>query len=60
MRTTIQGMRKTDVAAKIGTLLADRAKLAGVTKVAFDRGAFRYHGRLKALADAARAGGLDF
>lgn len=41
MRTTIQGMRKTDVAAKIGTLLADRAKLAGVTKVAFDRGAFR-------------------
>ena len=60
VRTSIQGMRKTDVAAKIGSLLAERAKRAGVTQVAFDRGAFRYHGRLKALAEAARAGGLVF
>lgn len=60
VRTGLKGMRKTDVAAKIGSLLAERAKRAGITKVSFDRGAFRYHGRLKALADAARAGGLEF
>ncbi|MGE3172918.1 MAG: 50S ribosomal protein L18 [Planctomycetota bacterium] len=60
LRTQIQGVRKTDVATRVGTLLAERAKRAGVTKVAFDRGAYRYHGRVKALADAARAGGLEF
>jgi large subunit ribosomal protein L18 len=60
VRTGIKGMRKTDVAKKIGSLVAERAKRAGVTKVAFDRGAYKYHGRIKALADAAREGGLDF
>jgi large subunit ribosomal protein L18 len=60
VRTAIQGLRKTDVAKKVGALLAERARKAGVTKVAFDRGAFRFHGRIKALADAARAGGLEF
>jgi large subunit ribosomal protein L18 len=60
IRTSIQGVRKTDVAKRVGALLAERAKRAGVTKVAFDRGAFRYHGRIKALADAAREGGLEF
>ena len=60
VRSGVQGVRKTDVAKRVGSLLAARAKAAGVTKVAFDRGAFRYHGRIKALADAAREGGLEF
>lgn len=47
-------------AAAVGALIAERATQAGVTKVAFDRSGFRYHGRVKALADAARAGGLEF
>ena len=46
-------------AETVGTLLAARAKEAGISKVAFDRSGFKYHGRVKALADAARAGGLD-
>jgi len=49
-----------DAASKIGTPIAERAKAAGVEKVAFDRSGYAYHGRVKALADAARAGGLDF
>lgn len=49
-----------DTAAKVGTLVADRAKSAGVTSVVFDRGGYKYHGRLKALADAAREAGLEF
>jgi len=47
-------------AAAVGKLLAERAKKAGVDKVVFDRGGYRYHGRIKALADAAREGGLKF
>jgi large subunit ribosomal protein L18 len=47
-------------AAAVGRLLAQRAKEAGITTVAFDRGGFRFHGRVKALADAAREGGLKF
>lgn len=50
----------TAAAAKVGALVADRAKAAGVSSVAFDRSGFKYHGRIKALADAARAGGLEF
>ena len=49
-----------DAAGLVGTLIADRAKAAGVTKVAFDRSGYKYHGRVQALADAARAGGLEF
>jgi large subunit ribosomal protein L18 len=50
----------TDAAAKVGALVADRAKQAGVTAVAFDRSGYKYHGRIKALADAAREAGLEF
>lgn len=49
-----------EAAKKVGLLVAERAKAAGVTKVAFDRSGFKYHGRVKALADAAREGGLEF
>lgn len=47
-------------AEKVGALIAERAKEAGVTQVAFDRSGLKYHGRVKALADAAREGGLEF
>jgi large subunit ribosomal protein L18 len=47
-------------AAAVGKLLAERAKAAGITAVVFDRGGYLFHGRVKALADAAREGGLDF
>jgi len=49
-----------DAASKVGALIAERAKAAGVSKVAFDRSGYKYHGRVKALADAAREGGLEF
>ena len=49
-----------DAAAKVGQVIAERAKAAGIEKVAFDRSGYRYHGRVKALADAAREGGLQF
>ena len=49
-----------ETAAKVGALIAERAKAQGVTAVAFDRSGFKYHGRVKALADAAREGGLEF
>ncbi|HEX3954123.1 MAG TPA: 50S ribosomal protein L18 [Stellaceae bacterium] len=49
-----------EAATAVGKLIAERAKAAGVERVVFDRGAYLYHGRVKALADAAREGGLDF
>ena len=49
-----------DTAAKVGKLLGDRAKEAGVTSVVFDRGGYKYHGKIKALAEAARESGLEF
>ena len=49
-----------DAAAAVGKLVAERALEAGISKVAFDRSGYKYHGRVKALADAAREGGLDF
>lgn len=49
-----------EAAKSVGSLIAERAKAAGITQVAFDRSGFKYHGRVKALADAARDGGLEF
>ncbi len=54
------GGRKTAAAREVGRLIAEAAKGKGVTKVAFDRGGYRYHGRIAALADAARKSGLQF
>ncbi len=51
---------KTDIAAKVGEIIAGKAKEKGITQVIFDRGGFKYHGRVKALADAARKSGLVF
>ncbi|MFD2232002.1 50S ribosomal protein L18 [Alkalimarinus sediminis] len=49
-----------EAAGKIGKLIAERAKAAGITQVAFDRSGYKYHGRVKALAEAARESGLEF
>ena len=51
---------KSEEAASIGKLVAERAKAAGIERVVFDRAGYRYHGRIKSLADAAREAGLDF
>ncbi|MBM2577120.1 50S ribosomal protein L18 [Jannaschia sp. Os4] len=56
----IVGKNNVEAAAKVGAAIAERAKSAGVTEVTFDRGGFIYHGKVKALADAAREGGLTF
>ncbi|GAA4771165.1 MULTISPECIES: 50S ribosomal protein L18 [Novosphingobium] len=55
-----KGGSNVDAAAKVGSTLAEAAKKAGVTSVVFDRGGYLFHGRVKALADAAREGGLEF
>jgi len=52
--------KNSDAAAKVGRTIAEKAKAAGVEKVAFDRSGYRFHGRIKALADAARESGLQF
>jgi len=54
------GQRKTDEAKNVGRLVAERARSAGVERVVFDRAGFRYHGRIKSLAEAAREAGLEF
>lgn len=59
-KTLAQSGDKTAQAAAVGKALAERAVAAGVTRVVFDRGPYRFHGRVKALADGAREGGLEF
>ena len=56
----LRGLGKMEQAQRAGALLADRAKAAGVESAVFDRGGYKYHGRVKALADGAREGGLAF
>ena len=60
LRAALKTGADTAAAAAVGKLVAERAAKAGVKEVVFDRGSFIYHGRVKALADAAREGGLDF
>lgn len=60
VRTLIKSKGNVAAAGEIGKRIAEKAKAAGISKVAFDRSGFRYHGRVKALADAAREGGLEF
>lgn len=56
----LEGKNKAEAAKVVGQVLAQRAKEAGISKVVFDRGGYQYHGRVAALADGAREGGLEF
>jgi large subunit ribosomal protein L18 len=56
----IAGKKKREQATIVGKVVAERAKSAGFSRVVFDRGGYLYHGRVKALADGAREGGLEF
>ena len=60
LRSEVSGKTKEEQATMVGTAIAERAKAAGISTVLFDRGGYLYHGRIKALADGAREGGLDF
>jgi large subunit ribosomal protein L18 len=60
IRDQCEGLQKAEAAKIVGRLVAERALASGVTRVVFDRGGYQYHGRVKALADAAREAGLDF
>ncbi len=60
IRDDLSGLTKKEVAKEVGKLLAQKAKEKGITKVVFDRGGYIYHGRVAALADGAREGGLEF
>ena len=55
-----EGLNKTEQAKLVGTLIAERARAKGIQQVVFDRGGYRYHGRVRALAEAARKAGLEF
>ncbi|NWF67779.1 MAG: 50S ribosomal protein L18 [Chloroflexi bacterium] len=58
--TQLEGKNKVDAARIVGRIVAERAKNAGITSVVFDRGGYKYHGRVEALAQAAREAGLEF
>lgn len=60
LRSQLEGKKKAEAAKLVGTLIAKRALQAGITTVVFDRGGYKYHGRVKALADGAREAGLEF
>ena len=60
LQARVEGSGKVAVSTAVGSLLAERAKAKGVSRVCFDRGGYLYHGRVKALAEGARAGGLEF
>jgi large subunit ribosomal protein L18 len=60
IRDQCEGLKKSEAAKIVGRLVAERAMAHGVTQVVFDRGGYKYHGRVKALADAAREAGLSF
>ena len=60
LRGELHSLSKTDQAKRVGATLARRAQVAGVKQVVFDRGGYRYHGRVKALAEASREAGLEF
>jgi large subunit ribosomal protein L18 len=60
VQSNAEGKGRVAISGAVGKLLAERAKAKGITQVSFDRGGFLYHGRVKALADGARAGGLEF
>ncbi len=60
VKKKLKGTGNSDAAAEVGRTIAQRAKAAGIDRVAFDRSGFKYHGRVKALADAARENGLEF
>ncbi len=60
LRNELQGLRKREQAKLVGETLARRARSRGVTRVVFDRGGYRYHGRVRSLAEGAREAGLDF
>jgi large subunit ribosomal protein L18 len=58
--TDLETGKKTEKSLEVGKRIAERAKSAGITKVVFDRAGYKYHGRVKAVADGARKGGLEF
>ena len=60
LRALLTGKTKTERAKVVGAAIAERARAAGIERVVFDRSGFKYHGRVQALADAAREGGLQF
>ncbi len=60
MRSSVANGANTDAATRVGKMIAERARNAGIGQVVFDRGGYRFHGRVKALAEAAREGGLEF
>jgi len=60
LRDQTAGVKKAEVATMVGKLVAQRAKEKGISRVVFDRGGYPFHGRVKALAEAARAAGLEF